>query len=679
MVSTAHCVVETENDSPPPVNTPDIRPRYVLAAVAIALLAPFVAYGFSRMVTSGEIPAGVTAAGIDLGGLGEDDALQALLDYEAELRELPAFFRVADLRIQVEPAEFGLDIDEERAVAAAFAQRPTSGLFSNFGAWWGSWGSVEAEIPVRVGYDADAFDALLATWELEAIADPAFPGDVVVRNGVAQPEYPRAGVGIDRDVAQTLVLEAAGTRDRPEIELPTRDLVPQLTDADIDAAVDEANRYLTGAITLSSEDPEFVLEVSEADLERAFFIERNDAVRPPVFEMGYRAAPLTLLVSPFREELEVEPRDAEFIIEDDDTVTLVPSRTGTLIDMELIADALEEAALTDDRTGELPFAQGALPLFTTEDALAMGPITKVSEFTTEHPAGQDRVKNIQRFADEVDGAIVLPGQEFSLNGHVGPRTEAGGYVPAPTIIGGEIVDTVGGGVSQFATTFYNAVFYGCYEDVTHKPHSFYFTRYPEVNEATINWPVPDLVFRNNTDALVIIKTSYTRSSITVTFFGNNGGKVCTRELGQRFNFRTWKTEFRENPSLDPGEEDKIQTGSDGWTNTVNRIITFPDGTVVVEPFEWTYRPRNEIIEVHPCMIEENELECPIEIPDVIGLKFADAKAQLEALGFVVVKGAPVSTGQFLDGLVARQSPQAGKFRDAGETITLRIGEAPPEE
>ena len=662
------------------MKVPDIRPRYVFAAVAIALLAPFVAYGFSRMITSGEIPAGVTAAGIDLGGLGEDDALQALLDYEEELRRLPAFFRVADLRIQVEPAEFGLDIDEERAVAAAFAQRPTSGLFSNFAAWWGSWGAVEADIPVRVGYDTEAFDGLLATWELEAIADPAFPGDVVVRNGVAEPEYPRAGVGIDRDVAQTLVLQAVGSLERPEVELPTRDLIPQLTDADVDAAVERANRYLTGAITLVSEDPEFTLEVGEADLERAFFIERDDSVRPPVFEMGYRSAPLTLLVSPFQDELEVEPRDAEFVIEEDDTVTLIPSRTGTLVDMDLIAEALEAAALTGERAGALPFAEGALPLFTTEDALAMGPITKVSEFTTEHSPGQPRVRNIQRFADEVDGAVVFPGEEFSLNGHVGPRTEADGYVPAPTIIGGEIVDTVGGGVSQFATTFYNAVFYGCYEDVTHKPHSFYFTRYPEVNEATINWPEPDLVFRNNSDALVIIKTSYTSTSITVSFFGNNGGKVCTRELGQRFNFRTWKTQFRANPSLDPGEEMRIQSGSDGWTNTVNRIITHPDGTVEIEPFEWTYRPQNEIIEVHPCMIEERELECPIEIPDVIGMTFAQAKAQLEGLGFVVVKGEPVRTGQFLDGLVARQSPQAGRFRDAGTTITLRVGMAdPPDE
>lgn len=625
------------------------------------------------MITSGEIPSGVTAAGIELGGLGEDDALQALLDYEKELQELPAFFKVNDRRIQIEPGQFGLDIDEERALAAAFDERPTSGLFSNFGAWWGSWGAVEADVPIRVSYDPSAFDGLLATWELETIADPAFPGNVVVRNGTAVAEYPRAGIGIDRNVAQTLVLDAIATRDRPEVELPTRELVPILTEADIDVIVDEANQFLSAGITLVAEDPEFVLEVSEADLDRAFFIERSDELNPPTFDMGYRAAPLTLLVTPFREQLEVEPRDAEFIVEEDDTVTLIPSRTGTLVDMELIAAGLEVAAKTEERTGPFPFAEGTLPLLTTEDALAMGPITKVSEFTTDHPSGQPRVNNIQRFADEVDGAIVLPGEEFSLNGHVGQRTEAAGYVPAPTIIGGEIVDTVGGGVSQFATTFYNAVFFGCYEDVTHKPHSFYFTRYPEVNEATINWPVPDLVFRNNSDALLIIKTAYTSSSISVKFFGNNGGKVCTRELGQRFAFRSWTTQYRGNNDLDPGEEEKIQTGADGWTNTVNRIITFPDGSIVIEPFEWSYRPRNEIIEVHPCLIEERELECPVEVPEVIGMTFDNAKAALEALGFVVVQGEPVATGQLLDGVVARQLPVAGKFREIGTTITLRVG------
>ena len=123
-------------------------------------------------------------------------------------------------------------------------------------------------------------------------------------------------------------------------------------------------------------------------------------------------------------------------------------------------------------------------------------------------------------------------------------------IGAGAIIGGEVYccdnpANVGGGTSQFATTFYNAVFFGCYEDVEHQPHSLYFSRYPYVREATLGFPSPDVKFRNDSDAPVFIDTSYTGGSITVTFYGNNGGRECTSE----------------------------RSG-----NTVTRVMTHPDGT-----------------------------------------------------------------------------------------------------
>ena len=96
----------------------------------------------------------------------------------------------------------------------------------------------------------------------------------------------------------------------------------------------------------------------------------------------------------------------------------------------------------------------------------------------------------------------------------------------------ELEDTVGGGVSQFTTTLYNAVFWGGYEDVEHKPHSYYFSRYPEGVEATLNWRSPDLKFRNNTDRAILIDTRYTDTSITVRMFGENDGRTLKGEQSE---------------------------------------------------------------------------------------------------------------------------------------------------
>ncbi len=99
---------------------------------------------------------------------------------------------------------------------------------------------------------------------------------------------------------------------------------------------------------------------------------------------------------------------------------------------------------------------------------------------------------------------------FSLNGYTGPRGYDEGYVDAPVIQDGKLVNAAGGGISQFTTTLFNAMYYAGLEDVFHKPHSYYFSRYPSVIESTIFYPSLDLKFRNDSPHGVLIDTSYHR-------------------------------------------------------------------------------------------------------------------------------------------------------------------------
>ena len=103
----------------------------------------------------------------------------------------------------------------------------------------------------------------------------------------------------------------------------------------------------------------------------------------------------------------------------------------------------------------------------------------VSQFTTPHACCQPRVTNIQRAASILDGQIIPAGATFSLNTALGERTRARGFVSAPQIgEGGVLEDAVGGGVSQTATTVFNAAFFAGLKIVTHTPHEFWITRYP---------------------------------------------------------------------------------------------------------------------------------------------------------------------------------------------------------
>jgi vancomycin resistance protein YoaR len=665
--------------------TKNLQRWILIGGAATLLLLPLFFYAIDNIRSGGEVARNVSAAGVELGGLGEEDAIAAIREYEAQLASAPATFVVNGQDFDLDPHDVGIDIDEQRIVDQAMEQRREQGFLGGFFPWFGSFGDqIELDVPVTL--DAELLDGVLREWEAIAIDLPAYEGGVIVRDTRVLPDYPRPGEGIDRDDAQRVVLQALQTIERESVVLETKLIDPVLTDADIDAATLAATRLIDAPVTLSAAEPELNVVFTREQLAEALLTDVRSQ-SPPEITFGFDPDRIRSILLPLRGEIEQPPLDAEWIIDEETKeVTLQPSRPATLLDADLVSAALLDAAATTGNAGDFPFGEGTKPAFTTEDAQAMGDIKFVSEFTTAHPAGQQRVINIHLMADAIDGAIVEPGDEFSINEHVGQRTTTKGYVPATMILAGELVDDVGGGVSQFATTFYNAVFYGCYEDIDHKPHSYYFSRYPEVNEATISWPSPNLIFRNNTDTVVIIKTKYTETELTVQFYGDNGGCVAERVLGDRFAFTTPEEQYEADPALNPDEQKVVQNGWGGFSNSVTRIMTWPDGTVVEEPYVWKYNAAPKIIRVHPCNVPADQAdgeppECPVQVPGLGGWSVADARAAVESIGLTLVEGETVEVAdEGQNGLIQSQSTAGGEWLDLGSAITVTVGVyVPPEE
>jgi vancomycin resistance protein YoaR len=169
-----------------------------------------------------------------------------------------------------------------------------------------------------------------------------------------------------------------------------------------------------------------------------------------------------------------------------------------------------------------------------------------------------------------------------------------------------MVDTVGGGVSQFATTFFNAVFHGGYDIVERQPHSYWFARYPMGHEATLSWPKPDLVFRNDTKNGVLIKTHTTGTRVTVLLYGDNEGRKVQADVSRRFDVAEPPVELLANPALSPDREKVVERGTPGWSVKVSRTVVYADTTKKSEQRRVIYSPRPRRIEMHPCRIPQGE-------------------------------------------------------------------------
>jgi hypothetical protein len=241
---------------------------------------------------------------------------------------------------------------------------------------------------------------------------------------------------------------------------------------------------------------------------------------------------------------------------------VVPAKPGVTFDQaELEAGFLATVAKPQgERT--LPLAaKAAKPQFTTKDARALKITERVSSFSTYFPYAEYRNVNIGRAAELIDGTVLKPGETFSLNDTVGERTEANGFTKGYVINDGILVQDLGGGVSQMATTLFNAMFFAGLEDVEHKPHSFYIDRYPIGREATVVWGALDLKFKNDTPHGVLIEswvnpsTPSSSGSMNVRFWSTKYWDI-TAGVSDRYNITKEETRLRHRrlPVLPPGRQ-----------------------------------------------------------------------------------------------------------------------------
>jgi vancomycin resistance protein YoaR len=589
----------------------------LLVPVGLALMVAIV-FAADRLTRGGEVLGRVVVADVDLGGLSEEDTLAALAALEDRLASLPVSVNVEGHRFSLDPDEVGFAIDQATLVAQAMEQGRTGHLGTQFGWWITHFGDEGLRLQIPYSYDASALAAQVADWETSGLDSPPFPGDVTIDDGEVSYQYPSPGLGIDREEAVRLLNHALGDPGRAEVALPTRQIEPPLTAADIDAVVAEAHALLDGDVALVSPFTGSRLVIPAAVLGRSLTITRDDGTPSPSFTFGWKPGPVRSLVTAHRAELTTEPVNAELLIDvDTDEVTIRPGLPVREPNLNGLVAALDQAARSESRVAALPYRDGADPEVSTADIEALGITGLIGEFTTPHNCCEPRVTNIHLIADETDGAIVLPGETWSLNAHVGPRTTEEGYVAAPAIIGGELTCcdspiNIGGGTSQFTTTLYNAIFFAGLEDVAHTPHSDWISRYPEGREATLGWPIPDLVFRNNTEHAVIIRTMYTDTSVTAKIYGDNGGLQVEAGLSGRYNYTPMVTRYVRNAEIPPGDEEVTQQGSGGWSVDVFRYITYPDGHQTTEEWTWHYTGLYQIIERHPCMFNDS---CPEPEPE----------------------------------------------------------------
>ncbi len=586
-----------------------IYAAYGLAALlALSLLLTGVLWG----VQAGRVLPNTSVAGHDVSLMSRDEVEEELATLVDELGAQPVVFAFEDERHEILPSEVAYQINVEASADAAMS-RGRNGLPGDlFERVRSLYRAVDLE-PVDT-YDEELVRVRISNLS-SAVDRDRSPGEVRVNPDTLEVEVqmPHGSARVRQEEAVGLLTAAVRRPGREELDLPVDTEPPHVPEEDVRAVAAQAERSVAAPLQLTAAGEEFSLapadlariiesrgretEAGGATLELVVSSERlGDVIGEEILgriqrspeNFGYEVGRVPPRTFDAQGSTGFSPVPAE--------AGLRPGRVGTQFDAAPAAERIAALLREGTRQGELP-VERIPPDFTEEEAQQLRPTHLIGTFTTYHAAGEPRVQNIQKLADVIDGTLVLPGEQFSINEISGPRSCDKGYVPAPTIIQGELEDTCGGGTSQFGTTTFNAAFFAGVQLDRWRAHSWYISRYPMGREATLSYPALDVRFTNNTAGAIVVKTTYTSGSITVSLYGRPLAETVRASHGEPTN-PTEPTEIRRNTSeLSPGRERVIQSGKRGFTVTVTRTVGLIEGGEETQTIRTVYQPQDRIVEV----------------------------------------------------------------------------------
>jgi vancomycin resistance protein YoaR len=552
----------------------------VVPGVVLALL--IVAWAVDTATHSGQVLRNVELAGTSIDGTKEDELPGIVGGLAEDMGTRKVTLTSGDLVYETTAAELGLKVDETATVDAAMDAGRGSAIFVRPFQWVGSFFSpreVDLDVTVSEGTTAETLQRLQGADHLQ----PVEPQIALTAAGfTVTPGEPGTGIHAEQVASDLLAAAEASPDGGPiEIDAEPQEQAPTFSDEQAQELADRANEMTADGITLKAADSATPVP---AQTVRGWL---SQTVTDGQLDLAFNAEAATQALPALMANVAKEPQNATVKMGANGQPEIVPAVNGVTCCGENSAELIW-AGLRDGQAEVELEATVAEPEWTTAEVESwkiVGPVGgnrgwqnnqeltsgQPAGFTTYHGAGETRNINIEKIADDVRGAVIPPGGEFSINDHVGTRTYAKGYVDAGAIREGLHVQEVGGGISQFATTMFNAAFFAGFDILEYQTHSEHFSRYPPGREATMGIPGsgPDLRIRNNSPYGVLVWTSYTPTSITVTFYSS---PHATAE----------------------------QTGISETQNGVCRIVTttrtrtYPDGTSEQDSFKsQPYRPEGK--------------------------------------------------------------------------------------
>lgn len=480
-----------------------------LAAVFGVVVVLLVAWSVDTR-RDGEVVRNVVLAGRPIGGMDRAQLAGVVGDVAERYQGAQIDVRAPRGGFTTTAKELGVSVSAAATLEAALDVGRHGSLLGRVGGWLRSFVD-DRRAPVEMSVTPAAVYKTVAEKDSGPRTPATEPG-VKVQKGKLVTTEGKPGRGIDpADVIDELPDAARNGRTPIKVTVDRDEVAPRFSEEDAEEVAEEGERLVRTALPVEAGETKATVPVATL---RAWVqaVPGDDRL-----VLGLDDKEVVADLARLLPKVGTPPEETRFTIVEG-VPKVVPGKPGTGCCAIGSGDVVLQALRSRPKDPVTLRLRKVDPKLTPEKAAELGVKEKVGTFTTTHAAGQPRVTNIHRIADLVRGAIIQPGETFSVNDHVGKRTPEKGFVVAGQIEDGVLTEGVGGGVSQFATTLFNAAYFAGLDFGEYQAHSIYFPRYPRGREATMGYPHPDLEIKNTTPYGVVIWPSYSGTTITITLY-----------------------------------------------------------------------------------------------------------------------------------------------------------------
>ncbi len=195
--------------------------------------------------------------------------------------------------------------------------------------------------------------------------------------------------------------------------------------------------------------------------------------------------------------------------------------SGREIDVESVIDSVVTQVESNSYSTVVAPVKVLEPDVTIDDLKKETQLVASWTSSFSNHAGYNRNWNVAKLSGIIDGVVIQPGEEWSINKEAGNRTVSGGWKEAAGIVNGGYVQQAGGGVCQISSTLYNAAIRSALEITDSTHHSIQSDYIPLGLDATISSGSPDLKIKNpyNTPVYIVSYVNPEDQNVTVEIYG----------------------------------------------------------------------------------------------------------------------------------------------------------------